>query len=148
MQKLAETRENRDLVSPHLCDDLLSAGIPNIHKLHWLMDKNGNWKLWSYQFDPEGVYEDSDKLIHAINPESKPLRAIQAFSTGDLLAALPPILITSTSTEDYEVGVDLMYGLLSQKDSRLPDALAKLLLDLLNRNVYKVDYVTEKIMMS
>lgn len=148
MQQLAETRETRDLVSPHLCDDLLSAGIPNISKRHWLMDKHGNWKLWSYEYDPEGVYEESDKLIHAINPESKPLRAIQAFSTGDLLAALPPILITSAGPNDWEAGVDVVYGLLSQKDSRLPDALAKLLLDLLKRNVYKVDFVTEKILMS
>ena len=146
MQQLAETRETRDLVSPHLCDDLLSAGIPNIHKLHWLMDKNGSWKLWNYAYDPDGIYEESDKLIHAINPETKPLRAIQAFSTGDMLVALPPILITSDG-QDYEVGVDLVYGLLSQKDSRLPDALAKLLLDLLKRQVYKVNYVNEKILM-
>ena len=143
--KLYERREFRDLVSPYLCEALLEAGIPNLHKVHWMLTPDDEWKLWSYAFDPDGVYEESDQLIYALNPAAKPLRAVQAFSTGDMLAALPPILITSSSQTDYEVSVDVVFGQCCKKGKRLPDALAELLLELLKQGVYKVDYVTEKI---
>jgi hypothetical protein len=146
--EMKEERFLRDFVSPFLCQELISLGIPNAGKVYWRMNSHGQWHLWSYQWDPDHIYEESDKLIFEINPQHKPLLAVVAFTTGDLLAALPPILITSTGPADWEVSTDIQYGHHCERQPRLPDALAYLLKSLLLRGRYQLNYVISQILQS
>ncbi len=143
--KMQEQRLLRDIVSPMHCERLLELGVKNGHVVYWRFNPTGTWQLWSYQFDPMHYYEETDQLIFDLSPHHKPLRAVAAFSTGDMLSALPGLIITSTGPANYEVGVDSIYGPHSECDQRLPDALARLLIRLLEAKVYEVDYVNAQI---
>lgn len=143
-QQLQEDRLLRDFVSPYFCEELISLGLPNAGKTYWLL--KDAWHLWSYHFDPDHVYEKSNELIYFINPAQKPTKAFVAFTMGDILSALPPILITSTGPSDWEVSCDHQYGMHTCKAQRLPDALAKLLKVLIQSRKYPIQYITDKIL--
>lgn len=140
-----EHRMLRDIVSPLYCGQILEMGVPNVGNTYW-MQKNETWTLWTYEFDPDHYYEETDKLIYELNPANKPSVVMAAFTTGDLLAALPSVLVTSTSPNDYEVSCDFLYGNHCAQHQRLPDALALLLMKLLQTDRYSVNYVTSKIL--
>lgn len=140
LERIKEQRVLRDLVSPYLCTELLQLGMQNTATVYW-METEAGWKHWTYEYDPDNLYKDSDAIIYATCPATAPKTVIAAYSVGDLMAVLPPLCVTSTKS-DYDVACELFAY--SAQDSRFPDALARLLINLLS-NGYDINIVNHKL---
>jgi hypothetical protein len=109
------------------------------------MTTTGQWRIWTYAFDTSDIYRPSDDLIHRMYPATAPVKRIVAFTTGDLLHAMPPMLITTLGPHDYEVTPEVTHGSHAVRNSRLPDALACCLIGMISAGIYQADTVNQKI---
>jgi hypothetical protein len=81
--------------------------------------------LYTNAFDVDDYYASTVYGVDAFNP---PRHIIPAYAVTDIENLLPPYLLTRDDRKRYEISLDNIYGLRSQKACRLADAFALMLL--------------------
>lgn len=128
-----EERALREAVSPFLCEELLIMDLDGTKtKKHYLIGDKTVY-LRDYHWDHAGFYRDTDQGY--FEACGYPIRkAIPAFTIGDMMALLPPFMITKNGEYDYEASLDNLYSEIDvQRDRRAPDVLARLVIDMLKK---------------
>jgi len=143
LDKKKEQMIMRDIVSPHLCKQLYELGVSCDTAYTWRLFPDG-YRLWTYAFDPCGMYKDTDRALYMQFPGAKPKEIIPAFTAGDMENGIPGYLI-SKAFEDYELSLEATYGTLHVKDARLPDVFARCVVELLRMPGYGAEWVNQKI---
>lgn len=130
----SEERALREAVSPFLCEELLILDIdPGTSQKRYLIGDKTIF-LRDYKWDPCGFYAETD--IGFFEACGEPIRkTLPAFTIGDMMAILPPFLITKNGENDYEASLDNWYNEIDmERDRRAPDVLARLVIAMLKRN--------------
>jgi len=133
----------RDMVSPALCRELYTHyDVVVATPYQWRLFPDG-YRLWTYYFDPCKLYTDTDRALWMNFPEAKPKEILSAYTISHMEQVIPGYLITKAQGT-YEVGMDADYNLF-EKDLRLADAFAKLVMACLRNRIMDNHYVINKI---
>jgi hypothetical protein len=77
-------------------------------------------------------------------PEYKPKEIIPAYTSGDMAAVIPGFLLSSANN-DFEVSLDDIYGNICVRDARIPDTLARAVIEILRVPQYSPEWISERI---
>jgi hypothetical protein len=140
-----EDRMVRDMVSASCCNTLQNLGLKIKAAYMWLITDQGHF-LANYHFDTCGFYEDTDSQLL----EAKGARLIQkvpAFSALDMNACLPAYMLIKDMDQGlYEISLDKHFEQIPMiTERRLPDALARLLIEMMSKRMYKPEDVAATI---
>jgi hypothetical protein len=144
LDKTKEQMLVRDMVSPHLCRQLVENGISAPTTYKWRLFPDG-WRVWTYAFDPCQLYKETDRALYMNFPEHKPKETIPAFTTCDMARVIPGFLLSS-ACNDYELGLDEIFGNICVRDARIPDVFARAVIELLRMPQYNSEWINEKIL--
>jgi hypothetical protein len=128
-----EERALREAVSPFLCEELLILDLDGTKtKKYYLVGENAIY-LRDYQWDHCDIYRETDRGYFEACGE--PIRrTVPAFTIGDMMALLPPFLLTKNSDHDFEASLDRWYNEIDvERDRRAPDVLARLVISMLKK---------------
>lgn len=134
----------RDMVSPHLCKQLLEYGVTARTTFSWRLFPDG-WRVWTYAFDPCQLYKETDRALYMNFPQAKPREIVPAFTTGDMARVIPGFLLSS-GMNDFELSLDEIYGNVCVRDARIPDAFARAVIELLRMPQYNSEWISERIL--
>lgn len=130
-----EERALRHAVSPFLCEELLILGLDaTLCQYHYLIGDHQIF-LRNYQWDHAGFYRETDQgFFEACGHKIK--KTLPAFTGSDMEALLPPFMMLKDGMQDYKVSLDNWYDNIDiAQDRRAPDALARMVIDLLKNHV-------------
>lgn len=120
-----------NFVSPNLCSHLKVAGLCAVSNFKWVI-RGTEVRLETDLFDMDEYYKSSKSLLYDFN---NPL-ILPAYTVKDVEKCLPAYLLTKGTFEcDYEISLDQIFKVESKKSSRLPDALAEMLLEAIKKNI-------------
>lgn len=132
-------------VSPYHSMHLVSLGVRGsiYNTYEWKVDEEDTWMLDTCDFDPCEVYKNSNDIVRMLGAVPIKLK-FPAFLVCDMLVVLPNLFIAKDDA-NYTVSCDQMYGELTITDARLPDALARILIGLLENRTLNDHYVNKKL---
>jgi hypothetical protein len=132
-----EERALRHAVSPFLCEELLILGIDATLCQYQYLIGDHQIFLRNYQWDHAGIYRETDEgFFEACGHKIR--KTLGAFTGSDMEALLPPYMMVKDGMQDYKVSLDSWYDNIDiAQDRRAPDALARMVIDLLKKNVLK-----------
>lgn len=143
LDKTKEALLTRDLVSPTLCKQLAELGMrASAIAYTWRLFPDG-WRIWTYQFDPCGLYKETDRALYMQFPQAKPKEVIPAYTIGDMAQVIPGFLLSS-ACDDFELSLDETYGNIYVRDDRIPDVFARAVIQLIGLRGYGIDYINKK----
>lgn len=132
-----QIRVLKSFVSPHLCVQLTNLGVSTASPFKWYRAHSCTfYTLHTYAWDTCNIYKSSDFAFWASLNET-PV-TIEAFSSADIEAALPPFLLTKLGLGQYTITLDNFYHEIPElNQARLPDLYAALLIQLLKKRILK-----------
>lgn len=129
-------------VSPALCDQLQRFGVTTETPYHYRMI-GGIPELNSYAFDHDEYYRTAYANVDAVYRNQ--VGYLPAYQVSDVMRPLPAFLL-GKEENGYVVMCDSIYGLKAQNATRMPDALAMMLLEAIKQRVVKVDAANKAIL--
>lgn len=128
---LLETALTENFVCPNLCEALVVAGLTEKVLYQWRV-KMDYIELCTKEFDPDNYYADSAPLLNIVTP---PLRRLPAYSIKDVEKVLPADYCIEFRNGEYQASLGKIFETEHAHADRLPDAIAKLLLNALQKRI-------------
>jgi hypothetical protein len=126
-----------DFVAPYLIDELTILGISANTPFVWLQKTNNEWVPFTYHFDPNEYYKEADEMFI----RNKCMACKMAIRSIDLMEILPGTTTCKNPDGSYTVCIDNHYKLGCTTETRLPDALAAMVIKGLRYKVFTADYI-------
>ena len=119
----------RNFVMPVYCKLLQNEGLDLELPFFWKLYDGPMLK--SYAFDREDFYKLNDRRIDSVNPH---MGIVPAFQINELCVLLPDYYM-SKENGLFSIALSSLYSVPFIKDTRLPDAYARLVLELIKARV-------------
>lgn len=127
---LMDIQHLNDFVSPGICKYLYDRGIrPRNTTYKWRV-VNGNAELITYAFDTDGYYAAAFSNVDFVYPP----HYLPAFTITDMSSIMPDYTIRR-SQGLFTIEVDTPFVVEPCQDRRLPDAMAKMVADLIHSSI-------------
>ena len=119
----------RNFIDPNLCVQLLRAGLLAKSSFLWVYAGKGKVQLYCNSLDPDGVYSQAISNIAFVDDETA--NPYAAFQIGDMLPVMPDFAMDKFG-DKYCIMVDTLWKIEPVCAERLPDAFAKMVLELIH----------------
>ncbi len=110
-------------VSPKICQDLVNAGLMvNEISFHWRLNRC-HAELFTLEFDEDNYYRQAFKNLEHFSR----IELIPAFQIKDMEKLLPDHILSKNNIE-YELNCSSLFEFEVQKNTRMPDVYAMMVL--------------------
>jgi hypothetical protein len=120
----------QEFISPELCKRLVIAGVNARSEYRWKA-RNYLCDLECFAFDVDGYYKQATANVDTVVPPNDIIPAFQAVGLSKLL----PDFFISRSQGSFTISIENIYKVDTVTDNRLPDAIAKMVLECIRARV-------------
>lgn len=131
-----------NFVHPHICKDLTLCGLTTTTHFDWYI-RNNVVELVTFYWDADDYYYEAQKQI--INVVNKPT-ILPAYTLSMMMELIPgPYSLIRDGMQCYELAIDNIWNCSEEKDVRLPDVFAKMVLQLYRKRILTANDCNAKI---
>jgi hypothetical protein len=139
--QIMETALTQEFVDPLLCKELHYAGLSDQTPYYW-HHSIFDIRLATVFFDPDSYYRQAFINRQAL-PGVQKIIIIPAYRATELDRIIPAYAL-SKEKGCYIAMLDTTYGNAESKAQRLPDALARLTIQMLKQRILNIDYANQQ----